>query len=114
MAEQEMDTNQQFDGDVVQEIDVDEEQAGRRLVGLRTGERLEWARKLDLLFAVRRPPDGKTNQARYIRTVREQGREFAEQLIRNTPHCADQSAALRCIREAVLWAEEAIIHEGIV
>ena len=74
----------------------------------------EWNKKLDELFATRRPPLGHTNQARYLRAIREGGREFAEQIIRNTPHCADQSAALRCLRECVLWAEESVIHEGLV
>jgi hypothetical protein len=99
--------------DTVIEEEVNDSQVGKRQVAMRTGERLEWNRKLDLLFATRRPPDGSTNQARHLRIVRELGREFAGQLIANTPHCADQSAALRCVREAVLWAEEAIIHEGI-
>ena len=93
--------------------DVNDEQLGKSQVHMRTGERLEWERKLDEFFKTRKPALGHTNMARNLRTVRELGREFAGQMINNTPHCADQSTALRCIREAVLWAEEAIIHEGI-
>jgi len=99
--------------DVPEEQDVNEDQLGKRQVAMRTGERLEWGKKLDRLFATRRPAEGHTNMARHLRAVRELGREFAGQLIANTPHCADQSTALRCVREAVLWAEESIIHEGV-
>ena len=79
-----------------------------------TGERITQNKKLDRVFAVRRSPEGHTNQGRYIRNVRQMGQEFAQVVIENTPACADQSAALRCIREAVNWAEDAIHLEGLV
>lgn len=78
------------------------------------GERLEVNKKLDLLFRAKTYPDGQTNQARYLRNVREMGRELCQAIVENTPKCADQSAALRCVREAVLWAEEAVMRDGIV
>lgn len=106
------DTNQQHNG-VTTEDEVVEDQVGKRQVAMRTGERIAWEKKLDELFKTRQPALGHTNMARHLRSVRELGREFAGQVISNTPHCADQSTALRCVREAVLWAEEAIIHEGI-
>jgi hypothetical protein len=46
--------------------------------------------------------------------VREFGREFAEVITDNTPRCADQTTAVRKVREAVLWATEAILREGLV
>ena len=86
----------------------------KRTSQMNTGDRLVWNRKLDRMFAIRQSPEGHTNQGRYIRNVRQMGREFAQMVIENTPTCADQSAALRCIREAVNWAEDAIHMEGLV
>lgn len=78
------------------------------------GQRLGRERDLKQLFAVRQPPLGHTNQARHIRAVRQMAQEFSAIVFDNTPECADQSVALRKIREAVLWAEEAIHLEGLV
>lgn len=85
----------------------------KRAHQMRTGDRIESNRRLDRVFAIRRSPSGQTNQARYIRSIRQAAREFAQTLIENTAVCADQSSALRAIRQAVLWAEEAIHLEGM-
>jgi len=85
----------------------------KRAHQMRTGDRIQSNRRLDRIFAIRRSPTGQTNQARYIRNIRERAREFAQVLIENTAVCADQSSALRAIRQAVLWAEEAIHLEGM-
>lgn len=79
----------------------------------RTGERIAENVKLDTLFKVKQSPAGETNQARYLRAVREFSREFSQVIVENTPTCADQSTALRCVREANLWAEEAILRGGV-
>jgi hypothetical protein len=81
---------------------------------LTIGDRREMAKKLDLMFRLRQLPDGHTNQAKQLRAVREFGREFAEIITDNTPRCADQTTAIRTVREAVLWATEAILREGLV
>lgn len=70
--------------------------------------------KVRAMFDLRPIPEGHTNQARYLRNVREMGREFALIILENTPVCADQSAAIRCVREAVKWSEEAVLREGLV
>jgi hypothetical protein len=67
--------------------------------------------ELDRLFRLRPHPDGQTNQARQLRIVRQLGQEFAQAIVDNTPVCADQSAAVRSVRQAVLWANEAILRE---
>ena len=78
------------------------------------GERLGREKELDMVFRVRVSPPGHTNQGKHIRNVRQMGREFAAVILASTPSCADQSAALRCVREAVAWAEEAIHLEGLI
>lgn len=39
-------------------------------------------------------------------------RKLTEEVLLNTPKSADQSTAVRSIREAVLWAQQAIALEG--
>ena len=74
----------------------------------RDGERIKQ------MFSLKPIPEGHTNQARYLRNIREMGREFAIIIHENSPRCADQTLAVRCVREAVKWAEEAILREGLV
>lgn len=81
---------------------------------MRPGDRIAMTRKLDRIYRVRQSPEGHTNQARNIRAIRQMAREFSTIIVDNTPSCADQSAALRCVREAVVWAEESIHLEGLV
>ncbi len=70
--------------------------------------------KVRAMFDLKQYPAGHTNQARYCRNIREMGREFALIIMENSPRCADQTAAVRCVREAVKWAEEAVLREGLV
>ena len=46
--------------------------------------------------------------------IRSAAREFAKVLIDNTPPCADQQAALRHLREAVMTANAAVALQGSV
>jgi len=78
------------------------------------GDRRRDLEKIKAMFSLQQIPDGHTNQARYARNVREMGREFAIIIAENTPVCADQTLAIRKVREAVLWAQEAILREGLV
>jgi len=86
----------------------------KRPADLSQGDRREMNLKLDETFAIRQLPDGHTNQAKQLRAVRQFGREFAGVIADNTPRCADQTTAIRKVREAVLWASEAILREGLV
>lgn len=52
------------------------------------------------------PPLG-TDIPKFTR-IREEAKAFAEVILENTPPCADQSAAIRKIREAVMTANAAI------
>lgn len=44
----------------------------------------------------------------HYNAIREAAKEFARAIIKNTPECADRSAALRQVREAVMTANAAI------
>jgi len=47
-------------------------------------------------------------------TVRDAARAFAVTILEETPACADQSAAIRLVREAVMTANAAIALKGRV
>lgn len=53
------------------------------------------------------PPRGEADVARYER-IREAGKAFALVLLEETPPSADQSAAVRKVREAVMTANAAV------
>jgi hypothetical protein len=44
--------------------------------------------------------------------IRSAAREFAKTLVANTPSCADQSAAMRLLRECVMTANAAVATGG--
>ena len=50
-------------------------------------------------------------QGRYI-AIREAGRAFVEAIVANTGPCADQTAAIRKVREAVMTANASIACLG--
>jgi hypothetical protein len=45
-------------------------------------------------------------------SIQAAGKEFARVVLENTPECADQQAAVRKIREAVMTATAAVALEG--
>lgn len=53
-------------------------------------------------------------QKRAYENVRYAAKEFARVVATHTPSCADQSVALRKIREAVMVANASIALEGLV
>ena len=61
--------------------------------------------ELDNLFSYH-PPKG--DQVERYNDIREAGRLFAQVIIDSTPAGADQSAAIRKVREAVMTANAAI------
>jgi hypothetical protein len=46
--------------------------------------------------------------------IRAAAKQFAQVLLDNTPACADQQAALRLLREAVMTANAAVALQGSV
>ena len=50
--------------------------------------------------------------AKYV-AIREAGKALALAIVDNTPGCADQSAAIRKVREAVMTANAAIACGGL-
>jgi len=51
-------------------------------------------------------------QIPYYQAVRDAGRKLAEAILENTPLSADQTAAIRHVREAVMTANAAIACDG--
>lgn len=66
--------------------------------------------QLDDWFTYYPPED---NQVELYKLVRNAGRAFAEVIIASTPPCADQTAAVRKVREAVMTANAAIACKGV-
>ena len=51
-------------------------------------------------------------QLAYYLAIREAGLAFARVIVANTPPCADQTAAVRKVREAVMTANQSIACGG--
>jgi hypothetical protein len=64
---------------------------------------------LDWIFSYHSPSPEQL--PRYAK-IRAAAKEFAQVILDETPFCADQSASLRCVREACLWANSAVALEG--
>jgi hypothetical protein len=65
--------------------------------------------KLNNTFSYHKPEG---DQPQRYEQIREAGKFFAEVVILNTPPSADQAAAIRKIREAVMTANAAIACNG--
>lgn len=66
---------------------------------------------LDEVFKYHAPKEGQPEKYEKIRAA---AKEFARVILENTPACADQSAALRLVREAGFTANAAVALEGII
>lgn len=64
---------------------------------------------LDHLFQYHRPIESKQRQYEAIRAA---AKEFAQVIVNNSPASADQSVAIRNIREAVMNANAAVALDG--
>lgn len=53
-------------------------------------------------------------QQRCYEVIRADAKAFASTVLENTPPCADQTAAIRLIRHAVMTANAAIALKGLV
>lgn len=56
-------------------------------------------------------PPTPEDQKRYV-AIRDAAKVFANAIVENTPECADQTAAIRKLREAVMTANAAIALQG--
>lgn len=65
--------------------------------------------QIDDLFTYH-PPDAE--QIPHYEAVRAGAKAFAEVLVEHTPSCADQTAAMRALRECVMTANAAIARKG--
>lgn len=65
---------------------------------------------LDNIFMYHPPKDDDT--VKTYQVLREAAKEFASIIIEHTPAGADQSAAIRKVREAVMTANAAVALEG--
>jgi hypothetical protein len=63
------------------------------------------------VFSYHAPLVTQLDQYSALRTA---ARDFAETILDNTPTCADQQAALRHVREAVMTANAAVALKGTV
>lgn len=61
--------------------------------------------ELDNIFSYHAPKEGQAD--RYVK-IRDAGKHLAQTIIGCTPGCADQTAAIRKVREAVMTANAAI------
>jgi hypothetical protein len=66
---------------------------------------------LDDVFSYHAPEGDQPQRYEALRTA---AKTFAAVILEQTPACADQSAALRKVREAVMTANAAIALKGLV
>jgi len=66
---------------------------------------------VDNIFSYHKPEE---DQIPKYEAIRADAKEFAHIIIDNTPSCADQSAAIRLLREAVMTADAAVALKGAV
>lgn len=65
---------------------------------------------LDHVFSAHLPtPD----QSEKLIRIREAGKEFARLIEREVVASPDRTVAIRCVREAVMWANMAVTNNGI-
>lgn len=63
------------------------------------------------IFSYHKPEGDQPAQYERIRAA---AFEFAKTIVENTPRCADQSAAIRHVREAVMTANASVALKGSV
>lgn len=58
------------------------------------------------MFSYHKPSEAQTQA---IQNIRAAALRFGQVILRNTPPCADQTVAIRVVREAMMWANAAIV-----
>ena len=69
------------------------------------------AEQLDAVFLTHDLDDA---QQQACLVIRQRAKELAEAILRHTPVCGDQQAAIRKVREAVMTANAAVALKGLV
>lgn len=67
--------------------------------------------KIENVFIYHPPTD---EQKVKYQAIRSKAMELAQVIYDNTPSCADQSAAIRKLREAVMTANASIALDGVI
>lgn len=67
--------------------------------------------KLPHIFTYQKPTE---EQIPKYHDIREKALAFAKAIVTHTPACADQTAAIRLVREAVMTANAAIGLNGLI
>jgi hypothetical protein len=67
--------------------------------------------KLTEIFTYHSPTG---NQPEQYNKIRSKAHELAQVIVDNTPACADQTAAIRLLRESVMTANASIALNGLV
>jgi hypothetical protein len=68
-------------------------------------------KKLEKWFGPRCMPGDPIAQDAPAQEIRLCAKRLAEAIVDNTPASADQSSAIRYVRQALQWSVEAIVHE---
>jgi hypothetical protein len=66
---------------------------------------------IDEIFTYHAPTDAQKVNYENIRSA---AKEFVIVLLANTPKCADQSAAIRLVRDAVMTSNASVALEGLI
>lgn len=69
------------------------------------------ANNIDDVFRYHAPS---LEETQHISAIREAGKAFAAAILDHAPQCADQQAAIRHVREALMTANAAIVLEGLI
>jgi hypothetical protein len=60
------------------------------------------------------PPEGSSSRTRAYASIRAAGRSFALVILQSLPKCADRTAAIRKVREAVMTANAGVALDGLI
>ena len=98
--------------DVINYIDKRRGADTMKVVGTEGTERYKkLLEQIEQAFVYHAPKDGQPEK--YVK-IRDAGKALAVAILENTPMCADQSAAIRKVREAIFTANSAIALDGLI
>lgn len=60
------------------------------------------------------PPEGSSHKTRAYATIRAAGKTLALTILQSVPKCADRTAAIRKVREAVMTANAGVALDGLI
>lgn len=103
--------NKEHEQHMQDEVNKLRKKAGQSVSGTFVKEANSCKYNLDFVFEYQPASDEQIEQYQEIRVA---AKHFARTIFKNTPPCADQSAAFRKVREAVMTANAAIALHGHV